>query len=139
MRALWGGAQDAFQGWWRTPTLGVGHWPEWALVGQRLGEAWGECWSGGPKALLGNREKDANMKTEQRTPLAFRGRTKRRGRCHATWAAGRNPSVRPGSLIGCERSRVVRTLAGDHLITRDLVRSALRDARAASLRERPPS
>ena len=53
MRALWGGAQDAFQGWWRTPTLGVGHWPERALGGQRLGEAWGECWSGGPKALLG--------------------------------------------------------------------------------------
>ena len=49
MRALWGGAQDAFQGWWLTPTLGVGHWLERALVGQRLGEAWGECWSGGER------------------------------------------------------------------------------------------
>ena len=60
MRALWGGAQDAFQGWWLTPTLGVGHWPERALGGQRLGPGgMGRVLVWGPEALLGNREKDA--------------------------------------------------------------------------------
>ena len=54
-----GGAQDAFQGWWLTPTLGVGHWPERALVGQRLGEAWGECWPGGQRPF---------WRTGRRTP-----------------------------------------------------------------------
>ena len=96
MRALWGGAQDAFQGWWLTPTLGVGHWPERALVGQRLGEAWGECWSGGERPFSLFLETNAGMgkqSSARRSPS--KGGPSRRG-------AG-VPCVRRAETPGADR------------------------------------